>query len=199
MKWYEVLTCRIDPADGWHCAGALSWARWRLSCVGLGQRWALVASRILHNASPTVQQWLKKARPRIASVAAGGNRRTFTWLQLHTQARVASVAFAGNESDYGGRPSQSVLGVFVAELGASAIVGLMPLCHARQCDSGGRVGAEHGANGRMFGSFSASAQVGVAVRYIRHRVREVRGEPPCSPGLRVRVIERSFVTVLLFG
>ena len=77
--------------------------------------------------------------------------------------------------------------------------GLMPLCHARQCDSGGRVGAEHGANGRMFGSFSASAQVGVAVRYIRHRVREVRGEPPCSPGLRVRVIERSFVTVLLFG
>ena len=77
--------------------------------------------------------------------------------------------------------------------------------HARQCDCGGGIEAAHGATGKMLGPFGAFAQVGLAGCYIRHRVRELRGEHHAfdgSPGLRVCVIVgRSFVddVVLAFA
>ena len=145
LKWYEVLTFRIDPADMGEPVARPRYyfvlvrsdvALWRgveldqvatrFSRVGLGPCRASVASRMLHNTSPIVQQWLEKARRRRASAAAGVIRRTFKWQQLHTKARVASAASRGTSQitvEGLSERSQSVLGIL---LNGAGLTSLMP-------------------------------------------------------------------------
>ena len=227
VRWYEFLTCRIDPADmdervarprSYFVLARSDEALWRgaeldevanrLSRLGLGPCAALVASRILHNASPTVQQWLKKARHRVAFAAAGGNRRTFNWQALHTKARVASAASRGASritlEDLMDR-SQSVLHIFLNFAGLTSLTSginadlsqslgrarLSVSCPSAQLGSAivvGELGRLMVPMEKMLGSVEASAQVGLAVGYSTHRAREPQGAHYAldgSPGLRV--------------
>jgi len=121
---YYFLLVRSDVAL-WRGA-ELDQVANKLSRVGLGQCRGLVASRMLHNTSPTAQQWLEKARRRRASAAAGVIRRTFKWQQLHTKARVASAASRGTSQitvEGLSERSQSVLGIL---LNGAGLTSLMP-------------------------------------------------------------------------
>jgi hypothetical protein len=203
---YYFLLARSDVAL-WRGA-ELDQVANKLSRVGLGQCRGLVASRILHNTSPTVQQWLEKARRRRASSAAGGTRRTFKWQQLHTKARVASAASRGTSRitvEGLSERSQSALGILLSRAGLTSLnsdtnvdlsqnlgrARLSVKCPTVTPGSAIVVGELQRLMvplEKFLVHFGAFAQVGLAGCYIRHRVREPRGERDAfdgSPGLRV--------------
>ena len=192
MKWDEVLTlwiCRTSPLL--FCSRAQGRGIWR------GAELDEVANRILgtqHFAhSPAV---VGESAPSCCVCRSRGQSPDIQVAIVAHKGVSRLCCIAGHKSDYGGRPSQSVLGILLScaglaslnvganvdlsqKLGASAIVGYLPHSHARQCDFGGGIGAAHGANGKMLGPFGACAQVGLAGRYLGHRGREARGETPC--------------------
>ncbi len=136
LKWYEVLTFMLDPADMGEpvarprfyfvlvradvavCRGEqLDEVAHRLAHVGLRRCTEPLTNRLLLTSSTEVQQWLERVRRRSASAASRGEKRC-KWQSLH-QAHAA----ASGQVDIEGLSdrTRSLLGIELARAGLSSV------------------------------------------------------------------------------